>query len=148
MKKKRSQRLNVVLDLARRKREMADRYMAESRQRVVQGEQQKKQLEIYLQEYQEQFTRAGQSGLTAVAMQTHRFFIAKIQDALLKQEETLKQARYQLEMVTEHWRQAYRHFQAIEKLQDKALAAEQQLQDKRLQSEIDERSQLQRARGI
>ncbi|KGK41687.1 hypothetical protein LH51_12865 [Nitrincola sp. A-D6] len=148
MNKPRSQRLGVVLDLSRRQRETADRYLADSQQRLQQAEAQLIQLQNYMLEYQQQFTLAGQQGMTTNALQQHQAFIGRLEHALRQQHETIRVARQQLEQVKQYWQSVYARFKGIEKLTDKARLDEQYMRDKREQQETDERSQRNRSFGI
>ena len=148
MSKSRSQRLGVVLDLSRRQREAADRYLADAQQRLQQAEAQLIQLQNYMLEYQQQFTQAGQQGMTTNSLQQHQAFIGRLEHALRQQHETIRVARHQLEQVKQYWQSVYARFKGIEKLTDKARTDEQYLRDKREQREIDERSQRNRTFGV
>ncbi|KAA0876617.1 flagellar export protein FliJ [Nitrincola tapanii] len=141
MTAKRSQRLNLVLDLAKRKQAQADRFLAEATQRVQQAEAQREQLQKYLLEYQMQFTQAGQQGLSPAQLQNHQAFINRLQTALRQQAQTLNLAQQQLEQVTRHWQETYAQTQGVDKLTQKVLQEEQRQQDKKEQQAIDERAQ-------
>lgn len=148
MAQKRSKRLGVVLDLARRKQEQADRYLSDSRLRVQQAETQIQQLQAYLLEYQTQFNAQGRNGMSPTEVRTHQAFIARLQQALQQQHETLHLAQQQLQQVTRYWQETYAHTQGIEKLTDKVRMQEQAAADKRDQQEVDERSQRFRGQGF
>ncbi|QEW05463.1 flagellar export protein FliJ [Nitrincola iocasae] len=148
MSKARSERLGVVLDLSRRQREAADRYLADAQQRVQQAEAQLIQLQNYMLEYQQQFTQAGQQGMTTNALQQHQAFIGRLEHALRQQHDTIRVSRQQLAQVKDYWQSVYARFKGIEKLTDKARTDEQYVRDKREQQDIDERSQRSRTLGI
>ncbi len=148
MSKARSERLGVVLDLSRRQREAADRYLADAQQRVQQAEAQLIQLQNYMLEYQQQFTQAGQQGMTTNALQQHQAFIGRLEHALRQQHDTIRVSRQQLAQVKDYWQSVYARFKGIEKLTDKARTDEQYVRDKREQHDIDERSQRSRTLGI
>ncbi|MBP0048522.1 flagellar export protein FliJ [Marinobacterium sp. AK62] len=148
MAKSRSQRLEVVLTVAERKRREAERFLAEARQRVEQGEQGIQQLQTYLGEYQQQFTQHGREGLSVGALQSQQAFLQKINATIIAQEQALVHARDQLQQVQAHWQQAYAREKGIEELVRKARESELQQADKQLQREIDERSQHRRPQYI
>jgi len=141
MAAKRSERLQVVLSVAERRRKEADRFLADAQQRVSQGEAGIRQLQNYLKEYQQQFTASGQQGLTIAALQTQQAFMQKINSTIQEQEHALQQAREQLQQVRAYWQQTYARQKGIEKLILKARNEELQVQERRLQRELDERSQ-------
>ncbi|WP_417583426.1 flagellar export protein FliJ [Nitrincola sp.] len=148
MNKSRSERLGVVLDLSRRQRETADLYLADAQKRLKQAEAQLIQLQNYMLEYQQQFTQAGQQGMTTNSLQQHQAFIGRLEHALRQQHDTIRVSRQQLEQVKQYWQSVYARFKGIEKLTDKARTDEQYARDKREQQEMDERSQRNRTFGI
>ncbi|TCK07071.1 flagellar export protein FliJ [Marinobacterium mangrovicola] len=138
---KKIDRFQLLLDLAERKRKEMERLLGESQQRVAQAEAGLRQLKQYQLEYQQQFQQAGRSGLSSGGIQTYQAFISKVSATTLQQEQALKQSQAQLEQVEIHWRQAMAHHKAMQKLLDKAVDEQRKLDDKRLQQELDERSQ-------
>ncbi|MET4000769.1 flagellar export protein FliJ [Marinobacterium sp. MBR-109] len=148
MAAKRSDRLQVVLSVAERKRKEADRFLADAQKRVSQGEAGIAQLQTYLREYQQQFTTSGQQGLSIGALHTQQAFMHKINTTIFEQEYALKQAREQLQQVRAYWQQIYARQKGIERLIRKARDEEQQEQERKLQQDIDERSQHIRPRFI
>lgn len=138
---KKIERFQLLLDLAERKRKEAERLLAESQQRVAQAESGLRQLQQYQLEYQQQFQAAGVNGLSSGGVQTYQSFISKLSATGLQQREAIKQSKAQLEQVQAHWRQAMAHHKAMQKLLDKAMRDQQKLDEKRLQQELDERSQ-------
>lgn len=138
---KRSQRLQVVLSVAERKRKEADRFLAEAQKRVSQGEVGVAQLQVYLKEYQQQFTASGQQGISIGALQTQQAFMYKINSTIHDQERALEQAREQLQQVRVYWQQTYARQKGIERLIRKAQDEELHERERKLQQDIDERSQ-------
>jgi flagellar FliJ protein len=145
---KRSERLKVVLAVAERKRKEADRFLADAQRRVSQGEDGIAQLQRYLQEYQQQFTASGQQGLSIGALHTQQAFMHKINNTICEQQQALEQARQQLQQIRAYWQQVYARQKGIERLIRKAREEEQQLLERKLQRDIDERSQHVRPRFI
>ncbi|WP_432697733.1 flagellar export protein FliJ [Marinobacterium sp. YM272] len=138
---KKIERFQLLLDLAERKRKEAERLLAEAQQRVSQAQAGLTQLQQYQLEYQQQFQTAGQGGLSSGGVQAYQGFISKLSATSLQQQEALKQSQAQLEQVEAHWRQTLAHYKAMQKLLDKALDEQRAHDEKRLQQELDERSQ-------
>lgn len=139
---KRSQRLGVVLDLAERKKQQADQLLAASRARVEKDQQAIEQLQAYLADYQQQYEEAGRQGFGIARLEVYQSFIRKISTALLQQKQAAQMNLNELEIVERHWTQCYGQVVAMGKLVDKARTQEQQAEDKKLQQQLDERSQL------
>lgn len=141
MAKNRIQRLQLLVTLAQRKRKEAERLLAESQQRVRDAEQGLQQLKAYQLEYQQQFTATGRGGMTINEIQIHQGFINRLNGAGEQQQQALVQSRAQLERVEAYWRQTLAHDKAMQKLLERAQQEASARADKRLQQQIDERSQ-------
>ena len=146
--KKRSQRLKLVLDLAERKKQQADQFLAASRQRVEQDKQTMEQLEQYLVEYQQSYLGVHAEGCTGAKLHAQQAFMQKIQDAKTAQQQAMQQNRQELEVVERHWREMYARMKGMQKLTDKALNDEHSAEEKALQKQLDERSQINKANFI
>ncbi|WP_428036800.1 flagellar export protein FliJ [Amphritea sp.] len=140
--KKRSTRLQVVLDLAERKRKQADQWLSQAQTKVQQGEATLVQLREYYADYANSFYQVGASGVSPGQIQTHQAFMQKLRLAVEQQENALQMDRGQLEKVKEYWQSVYQHFKAVDMLVDKLKRQESQQADKLLQKALDERSQL------
>lgn len=139
---KRSKRLQVVLDLAERKRKQAEQLLSQSQSRVQQGEATLAQLRDYYSDYANSFYSAGSTGVTPGQLHTHQAFMQKLRVAVEQQKNALLMDRAQLEKVQEHWQAAYRHFKAVDTLVEKLKKEELVQEEKQQQKELDERSQL------
>ncbi|WP_286239964.1 flagellar export protein FliJ [Neptuniibacter halophilus] len=138
---KRSKRLQLVLELAERKKKQADQFLAASRQRVEQDQRTMQQLEQYMAEYQQNYLGANAQGYTGAQLHAQQAFLQKIQDAQQTQQQAMQQNRRELEVVEKHWKEAYARVQGMQKLTDNALDAERIAEEKALQKQIDDRSQ-------
>nr|WP_232846168.1 flagellar export protein FliJ [Amphritea pacifica] len=134
--------MQVVLDLAERKRKQADQWLSQSQSRVQQGEATLEQLRSYHADYANSFYQVGASGISPGQIETHQAFMQKLSGAVQQQEKALQTDRAQLEKVKEYWQSAYQHFKAVEMLVDKLRREESLQAEKQLQKELDERSQL------
>lgn len=139
--KKRSQRMALLQDLAQRKKRQADQFLADSQQRVAQGEATLVQLEQFLTEYQQQFQQQGQAGVAVGQMLMARAFVEKIEASIRQHRDTMKTNAEQLAQVEQYWRQVYGHQCAMQNLTERALTQERADAEKQLQKELDERSQ-------
>ncbi|MBY4675949.1 flagellar export protein FliJ [Marinobacterium arenosum] len=138
---KRSDRLQLVKELAERKKQQADQFLAASRARTQQDQQSLQQLQNFLLEYQQQFQQAGQRTLGPSEMQTRQAFMQKITKAIEQHRKGMAQNQQELVAVEQHWQKSYAHLKAMEVLQAKAVDQERAQADKQLQKELDERSQ-------
>lgn len=139
---KRSKRLQVVLDLAERKRKQADQWLAQAQNRILQAEQTLAQLQQYYAEYGNQFYAGGSEGVSVSQLHTHQAFMNKLRQAIEQQKQAKQMEEAQLETVKAHWQSVYGHYKAIDSLVDKAAAEEKIQEEKQQQKLLDERSQL------
>ncbi|MGB0733407.1 MAG: flagellar export protein FliJ [Pontibacterium sp.] len=141
-KKKRSDRLALVQDLAEKKRKAADQMLAQSKARITQGEAQLAQLREYKDEYHKAFEAQGRQGLTLAKIDTYQAFITKLALAIEQQVKALEANRQELKAVEQHWARCYAQEQGMTKLVDKSRDDEQRAEEKKLQAALDERAQL------
>jgi flagellar FliJ protein len=145
---KRSKRLQIVLDLAEKKKKQADQFLAASRQRVEQDQLTMQQLQQYMSEYHDNYLGVNAEGCSGAQLHAQQAFMQKIKDAQDTQKQAMEQNRKELEVVEQHWKQAYARLQGISKLTDKVKKQEQLDQEKALQKQLDERSQARRTAFI
>ena len=138
---KRSKRLQLVLELAERKKQQADQFLAASRQRVEQDKRTMEQLDQYMSEYQQNYLGVNAEGLSGAQLHAQQAFLQKIQDAKTAQQQAMEQNRRELAVVEQHWKEAYAKVKGVEKLKDKAIDAENMAEEKALQQQLDERAQ-------
>ncbi|WP_415886915.1 flagellar export protein FliJ [Neptuniibacter sp. QD37_6] len=138
---KRSKRLKLVLDLAEKKKQQADQFLAASRQRVDNDQKTMAQLEQYVSDYQQSYLGAHAQGCTGAQLHTQQAFLQKIQDAKAAQIKAMEQNRRELDVVEQHWKAAYARVKGLQKLADKAVENELLEEEKALQKQLDERSQ-------
>ncbi len=140
--KKRSSRLQVVLNLAQQRKAQAEQFLGEQVKRVETDKAQLAQLQGYLAEYQQAYREAVNRGLDVGQLQNYQAFMAKISDAIEKHRKAMKHNLEQLEQVKKYWAQMHGKHQAVDSLVSKVVAQEKQVEDKQLQKLLDERSQL------
>lgn len=141
MTQKRSKRLQVVLDLAERRKKDAERFLAEHLRRVEKDKQQLAQLEQYLIEYQRQYQAALQQGLDIGMLQNYQGFMQKIVATINQHKKAMQVNRDQLAQVRAYWVQLSGRHKALDTLVDQAVLDEQKAADKTLQKQLDERAQ-------
>lgn len=141
MSQKRSKRLQVVLDLAERRKKDAERFLAEHLQRVEKDKQQLAQLEQYLTEYQRQYQAALQQGLGIGTLQNYQGFMQKIVATINQHKKAMQVNLDQLAQVRAYWSQLSGRHKALDGLVEQAARDEQQAEDKALQKQLDERAQ-------
>jgi flagellar FliJ protein len=142
MKKKRSARLSVVLDLEVRKKKEADKFLANQVKKVESDKLQLQQLENYLNEYQEQYKVDCKNGISIAHLTSYQAFMNKISTVIEQHKAAMKYNQEQLVGVRMYWSKVHARHNAVDGLIEKIKIKEQQVEDKSLQKMIDEISQL------
>lgn len=142
MKKKRSARLSVVLDLEVRKKKEADTFLANQVTKVESDKLQLAQLENYLDEYQQQYKVTCQQGISIGQLTSYQSFMNKISTVIEQHKVAMKYNQEQLVGVRNYWIKVNARHNAVGGLIDTIKGKEQLVEDKALQKLIDEVSQL------
>jgi len=138
---KRSERLDVVQQVAARtERERAERVGAAERH-LVEMQQKLAALEKYRSEYENGFaTRAG-AGSDVIGMRDFQTFLARLGEAMAQQRELVAQAQKALDAERSHWREAAQRAHVVETLAERWQSEESRAANRRDQIESDELSQ-------
>ena len=138
---KRSERLDVVQQVASRtERERAERVGAAERH-LVEMQQKLAALEKYRTEYEAGFKSRAGAGVDVVGMRDFQTFLAKLGEALTQQRELVNLAARALEGERSNWREAAQRAHVVETLAERWQTEEQRAETRRDQNESDELSQ-------
>jgi flagellar FliJ protein len=130
------------MDLEDRKKQQADKFLADHIQRVENDKVQLKQLENYLAEYQAQYQETCKHGISVQTLTTYQAFMAKVSNVIDQHKNSMKYNIEQLAGVRQYWMKIYARRNAVGSLIGKIKADEQAADDKALQKLIDEASTL------
>ena len=139
----RANRLQPAADQAKQRSEDAVLKLAEQQQRLAKAERQLAELRGYRQEY----AIAGASGLTVNALLNRQQFVERIDRAIAQQTIEIARQHRLLEQARTQWRDAHSREAALDNVIDRYREQERQSEDRREQSEIDERMQYRRPPG-
>lgn len=137
--KSRANRLQPAADLARERQEAAMQKLAEHQQRVAKAEQQLAELERYRQEYADT-----SGGVSVSAMLNRRQFVERIDQVIAQQVVEVARLNRQLDQARGLWRDAHARERALGSVIDTYREQERKSEERREQSEIDERMQHRR----
>jgi len=135
---KRSQRLQVVVDLSLRKAQEGARALAFVQQRLQAEQQKLGQLEAYLVEYREGLLTQGRQGVSAQQFRIYNNFSGNVEKAIVQQGAQVATVSRQLEQVRSHWLTLDARHKGLEKLFEKLRAEERAAQDRLEQKAQDE----------
>src|SRR5690606_7264354 len=96
MQDRRGQRLAPVVDQATRAERDAARALGQAQQKLLQSENQLRELQRYLSEYQQQWLTSGRQGVTAQWMVNYQRFLGQLDTAIEQQQRSVEWSRENL----------------------------------------------------
>ncbi len=139
-----SKRLRPVQRIASHSERQAARAFGAS-QRVLSGEEAKlEELRSYHREYLQRFESEARNGMSATQLQSYRAFLVKLEAAIHQQEEVVAVSNERHRQQRREWQQRYSRSQALDKVVAHSQEKERLEQERREQSESDDRSQRRR----
>jgi flagellar protein FliJ len=137
---KKSTRLGTLASFAELKEKEAIRSIVEVQNDKRVEEQKLRQLEAFRDQYLESSQKAEQTGISVSRMLETRIFMDKISKAIQEQERRLCKVESQIQTRNALWTQSRQQRLSFEKLVREELRNQVQIQDKRDQIEMDDRS--------
>lgn len=134
---KRSKRMEVVLTLAKRAEDDVAKRLGQIQQEVSQGEDQLKQLQEYNEAYKQEL-QAKTQGLSGQDMINSRSFLQRLGSAEQEQQGRMTQMRALQDSVRQQWHLKHHYRQSISDLIERTRKSENFVEEKRLQSQLDE----------
>lgn len=141
---RRSKRLQVVLELAKRKEDEALKAMQSSQNNLNQQNEKLQELIRYQQEYQQALRDAFSTGATAANCATYQHFLSQVGGAIEQQQLVVTLAEEQLDKARKHWQSLYEKQKGMGGLIDRFRDEEDLEIEKKEQKMIDELSQRKR----
>ena len=142
--KKRSERLDVVQQVAARAEQERAKRVGDAERHLADMQDKLQALEKYRGEYEAGFAKRAGSGVDVVGMRDFQTFMAKLAEALGQQRELVALARSALEAQRTHWREAAQRSHVVDTLAERWQGEESRAALRRDQQESDELSQQQR----
>lgn len=134
----RSKRIKPVVDVAERKEQEQARHLGAAQRELEQQRQQLEQLILYRDEYARQFENAGNTGLSVARLQDYRVFLARLNQAIEQQRNTIAETEQACEQQRRHWLESRTRAQALDKVAERYRSEEDQARERRDQTESDE----------
>ena len=137
-----SKRMQPVVRVADQRERQAAVEMAEFR-RFLDAQQAKlDELNNYRNDYARHFEQAGRGGMDAARMADYRRILARLNDAIVYQEQRLASLYNEYEQVRRRWTDTRTRAAALDKVMERYREEERREGDRREQGESDERAQL------
>ncbi|WP_017461974.1 flagellar export protein FliJ [Dyella ginsengisoli] len=140
----RADRLQPAVDLAHDRRDEAMQRLAEQQQKLARAEHQLEELKRYRHDY----ASAQANGTSVQALLNLQQFIDRIDQAIAQQVAEVQRQQRHLEHARGHWREAHAREKALDSVVSRYREAERKAEDRREQSDVDERMQYRRPPGL
>lgn len=146
MSDRRVQRLVPVVDQATRAERDAARALGQAQQKLLQSENQLRDLQRYLSEYQQQWLTSGRQGVSGQWMVNYQRFLGQLDTAIDQQQRSVAWNQDNLQKVRERWRQCHMRLEGLRKLVQRYQDEARRRADAREQKQFDELAQRMAAR--
>jgi|SRR5690554_1786926 len=137
---KRSQRLQIVLQLAQQKEEAAQQELLQAHTRLQREQDKLVQLQQYQAEYVDNLKAQTGRQMSALQYQTMTQFISRLSVAISEQRRQIQMVGMAVERVEAKWRELYQKRQKMGELIERYKMEEAREQDLREQKLLDEAS--------
>jgi len=137
---KRSQRLQVIVDLKINQEKKYLEALGKQQNIKIQKETQLNSLKNYRQDYRDKNEHLIKSGVSVMQLMEFRAFMEKMDKAIEGEEVTLKSLDSELERLRKNWEEAHMYTQGMQKIQGNARINEQKQEEKTEQLEMDDRA--------
>ncbi len=138
MSQKKSKRLQPVLKMAVRNRQLAEQALARAQQQLLEEQGKLEQLFELVEGYEAQARAQQASGVQSTELIRMQQFLSKMQQAIEQQKQQVVISEQMMAHSTGLWQAAQGRFQAMSSLIERHQQVELQAEDKQLQREIDE----------
>lgn len=132
---KKSHRMQILVDLAKRKEEAAARQLARDKEKVEQDIKKLEELKEYASQYE---SERNLLGLGAYLTTNYQHFVDRVQQAILQQEAAIGRAEQQADMSMRGWLQARTKTKSMDWLKEKNHKAELVVEERQEQRQSDE----------
>jgi len=133
-----SQRMQPALELAQERMRAAALKLADIRYRHEQKQQKLRELECYRDEYMQGLLRKSREGLNVAQMRDYNLFLERLNQAIRQQHHVLEGMTVELEKSARLWRQEQVRVNALDKVVERKVQAEQREADRQEQLECNE----------
>lgn len=137
---KKSERLQVIVDLQARQERQSLENLAKSQKQLTAMESQLLNLQNYRQEYLQKYETAENQSMNITRLLEYRAFISKLDAAVIAHEQDIELKKRELQRLKKHWQQKHHKTESIKKISERAALEENKLQEKQEQREQDEQA--------
>ncbi|AEF53863.1 flagellar export protein FliJ [Marinomonas posidonica] len=132
---KKSHRMQILVDLAKRKEDSVAQQLARDKAKVLHDVQKLAELKEYAQQYE---SERNLLGLSPYLTTNYQHFVDRVQQAIAQQEAAVGRAEQQADMSMRLWLQARSKTKSMDVLKEKNIKIEQSIEEKKEQRQSDE----------
>ncbi len=137
---KKSERIQTLVELKAQQEKNSLEAFGDCQRRVQEARQQHENLQSYRQEYLDKYQGNANAGIGVAALLDFRAFIEKLDQAIEGQALVVQQTELELMQKRRAWEHLHQQSQSLQKVCDGLIAEEQKIENKREQTESDDRS--------
>ncbi len=137
---KKSQRLNVIVELNVKNEKKALEALGEIQRQKQDAEKQLDHLKEYQQGYKDQYQAMSETGVNIKQLLEFRAFVSKLEQAIEEQAQVVLNLDKKVSSTRTHWKIQHQKTKSMEKVCEAAVKEEAKEQDKREQNEQDDRA--------
>lgn len=135
MSMKKSERMQVLVDLSKRKEDEVAKALAKDQERLLSDQKKLQDLKDYANQYEQERNLLG---LSPYLTTNYQHFVNRLQQAIQQQEQQVKRSQQQVNMAMKRWQNARAKTKGMDWLKDKNIQQEGVAADKQEQKQIDE----------
>ncbi|ALP52677.1 hypothetical protein Tel_05665 [Candidatus Tenderia electrophaga] len=135
-----SRRFEPIADLARNSEREAAKALGQALQQLEAHQAQLQQLIDYQAEYRRRLSDSASQGMNAQALNEYREFVAKLAQAIDRQERVVEQLRRELEDSKRYWFAKRGHSKALDMVLERYIKSERRALEKKEQRDHDDRN--------
>ncbi len=132
---KKSQRMQILVDVAKRKEDEVVKLLARDRARLLEDQRKLDDLRDYASQYDQERNLLG---LSPYLTTNYQHFVDRVQQAIQQQMLQVKRSQQQLDMTMKRWQNARAKTKGMDWLKDKSVTEEVAIENKQEQKQIDE----------
>ena len=136
-----SDRFKPVLRVAENREASAARRFGQSKKQCREEEDKLHNLREYHAEYMSRFQQSASEGMNASQLREYQAFLNKLEQAILEQEEIVRQSKLNCSEQKQKWTQKHIRTQTMDKAMDRMVKNEQKQKDALEQKASDELAQ-------
>ncbi|RDL43656.1 flagellar export protein FliJ [Marinomonas piezotolerans] len=132
---KKSQRMQILVDVSKRKEDEVVKMLARDQTRLQQDQQKLAELKDYASQYDQQRNLLG---LSPYLTTNYQHFVDRVQQAIQQQETQVRRSQQQVDMTMKRWQDARAKTKGMDWLKEKSVDEEMRFSDRQEQKQIDE----------